>query len=216
MFRWACILNIGQPGDWATARVAPTVENGSGALAEKTQAQTWNRTKNKFCEPRAQWPGRNRRKPLRFCAPEMFCPPQGVTSVNGVRGKATMSTKCSSGAVPGGVLVTLPPWAKSLAARRRRNLPRTTSAVRTLSPHPSRLRRAAFPYPLCRFATSSLPLLAFGHFPLTGGIGPLTRGVGPRGEGFWGRVPVRSLDKGSRKAGQRRGGEIPPPCIYYG
>ena len=31
---------------------------------------------------------------------------------------------------------------------------------------------------------SSLPLLAFGHFPLTGGIGPLTRGVGPQGEGF--------------------------------
>ena len=42
---------------------------------------------------------------------------------NGVRGKATMSTKCSSGAVPGGVLVTLPPRAKSLAARRRRNFP---------------------------------------------------------------------------------------------
>ena len=123
MFRRACILNIGQPGAWATARVAPTVENGPGALAEKTQAQTWNRTKNKFCKPRAQWPGRNRRKPLRFCAPEMFCPPQGVTPVNGVRGKATMSTKCSSGAVPGGVLVPLPPWAKELAARRRRNPP---------------------------------------------------------------------------------------------
>ena len=111
--------------------------------------------------------------------------PEGPEGV----GWATMSTKCSSGAVPGGVLVTLPPWAKSLAARRRRNLSRTTSAVRTLPPHPSRLRRAAFPYPLCRFATSSLPLLAFGHFPLTGGIGPLTRGVGPRGEGFWGEGP---------------------------
>ena len=53
-------------------------------------------------------------------------------------------------------------------------------------PHPSRLHRATFPYPLCRFATSSLPLLAFGHFPLTGGIGPLTRGVGPQGEGLLG------------------------------
>ena len=42
---------------------------------------------------------------------------------NGVRGKATMSTKCSSGAVPGGVLPTLPPWAKELAARWRRNPP---------------------------------------------------------------------------------------------
>ena len=40
------------------------------------------------------------------------------------------------------------------------------------------------PYPLCPFGTSSLPLLAFGHFPLTGGIGPLTRGVGPQGEGL--------------------------------
>ena len=36
-----------------------------------------------FCKPRAQWPGRNRRKPLRFCAPEMLCPAQGVTPVNG-------------------------------------------------------------------------------------------------------------------------------------
>src|SRR5699024_7956889 len=93
---------------------------------------------------------------------------------------------------------------------------RITNQIRNLPPHPSRLRRAAFPYPLCRFATSSLPLLAFGHFPLTGGIGRLVRGVGARGEGFWGRVPVRPSDKRSRKAGQRRGGEIPPPCIYYG
>ena len=44
----------------------------------------------------------------------------------------------------------------------------------------------SFPYPLCPFGTTSLPLLAFGHFPLTGGIGPLTRGVGPLwGEGSW-------------------------------
>ena len=51
---------------------------------------------------RAQWPGRNRKPPLRFCVPELFCLTQGVTPVNGVRGKANMSTKCSSGAVPGG------------------------------------------------------------------------------------------------------------------
>ena len=48
-------------------------------------------------------------------------PPRRASPRNGVRGKATMSTKCSSGAVPGGVLVPLPPWAKELAARRRRN-----------------------------------------------------------------------------------------------
>ena len=37
----------------------------------------------------------------------------------------------------------------------------------------------AFPIP-SGLRPSSLPLLAFGHFPRTGGIGPLTRGVGPR------------------------------------
>ena len=74
---------------------------------------------------------------------------------NGVRGKATMSTKCSSGAVPGGVLVTLPPWAKSLAARRRRNPPARNETAPLSPPHPpqcahwgtfppgGRLRRAA-------------------------------------------------------------------------
>ena len=50
---------------------------------------------------------------------------------------------------------------------------------------------ATFPYPLCRFATSPLDK---GSRPprgrLLGGFGPLTK-------------------KGSRKAGQRRGGEIP-------
>ena len=38
---------------------------------------------------------------------------------NGVRGKVTMSTKCSSGAVPGGVLPSFSPWKKKVAARRR-------------------------------------------------------------------------------------------------
>ena len=92
-------------------------------------------------------------------------------------------------------------------------------------PHPSRLRRATFPprgrllrgapssapfggtcpYPLCRYATSSLPLLAYGHFPLTGGIGPLTRGVGPQGEGFGGEGP--SSVPGGRL--EKCGGGIP-------
>ena len=53
-----------------------------------------------------------------------------------------------------------------------------------LAPHPPQCAHwGTCPYPLCPFGTSSLPLLAFGHFPLTGGIGPLTRGVGPQGEG---------------------------------
>ena len=53
-----------------------------------------------FAKARAQWPDGNLDPPLRFCAPELFCLAQGVTPVNGVRGKATMSTKCSSGAGP--------------------------------------------------------------------------------------------------------------------
>ena len=52
-------------------------------------------------------------------------------------------------------------------------------------PHPPQCGHwGACPYPLCRCATSSLPLLAFGHFPLTWGIGPLIRGVGPPGEAY--------------------------------
>ena len=60
------------------------------------------------------------------------------------------------------------------------------SAVET-PPHPPQCAHwGTCPYPLCPFGTTSLPLLAFGHFPLTGGIGPLTRGVGPLwGEGSW-------------------------------
>ena len=37
--------------------------------------------------------------------------------------------------------------------------------------------RDTCPYPLWPFGPSSLPLLAYGHFPLIGGIGPLIRGV---------------------------------------
>ena len=49
-------------------------------------------------------------------------------------------------------------------------------------PHPPQCGHwGTCPYPLCRCATSSLPLWAFGHFPLTWGIGPLIRRVGPPG-----------------------------------
>ena len=212
-------------------------------LARQPQARLWNRTNSNF--PKTQGPvarKKSQKATQILRAGNVLPTPRGNPRKWGpgptppVRGRwpegpegvgwATMSTKCSSGAVPGGVLGYLsrtPGEAQRsgfagkrrskeavavFAARRKRrqadfattsrhgqsNSPpaggetplRTTNAVRNLPPHPSRLRRAAFPYPLCRFATSSLPLLAFGHFPLTGGIGPLTRGVGPRGEGFWG------------------------------
>ena len=41
-----------------------------GALARQTQAQILDRTSGIFCTPRAQWPGGNPDRPLRFCAPE--------------------------------------------------------------------------------------------------------------------------------------------------
>ena len=67
----------------ATARVAPTAESGPGALVRQSQARKWNRTGPNF--PHIQGPVARRefRTPLRFCAPEMLCPPQGVTPVMG-------------------------------------------------------------------------------------------------------------------------------------
>ena len=41
-----------------------------GTLARQTQAQILDRTSGIFCTPRAQWPGGNPDRPLRFCAPE--------------------------------------------------------------------------------------------------------------------------------------------------
>ena len=65
-----------------------------------------------FHKARAQWPGLNGRRPLRFCAPEMFCPPpgdpQGELPRRGKRGWP-------------GPLVSFPSLGKKLAARRRRN-----------------------------------------------------------------------------------------------
>ena len=54
--------------------------------------------------------------------------------------------------------------------------------------------RDTCPYPLWPFGPSSLPLLAYGHFPLIGGIGPLIRGV-VLPYGFQGYLP--SLGRGA-------------------
>ena len=85
-----------------------------GALAQKTQAQCEKRTRNKFCTPRAQWPGRKRGQALLILRAGNEAPTkqEGVPR-NGVRGrlplsggdgpkcqrgvgKATMGTKCPS------------------------------------------------------------------------------------------------------------------------
>ena len=67
----------------AAARAAPTADNGAGALARQRQARLWKRCTCNFCKPRARWPGVNGGTPLRFCAPESFCPAQGITPVMG-------------------------------------------------------------------------------------------------------------------------------------
>ena len=132
-------------------------------LARQTQARLWNRISLNFPQtqgPVARWEFRHS---LRFCAPEMFCLTKGVTPVIGVRGKATMSTKCSSGAVPGDSLVTFSSLRKSLAARRRRNPPVRNETALSSPPHPSGL------------TASHLPPQGEGFW-----------GVGPQGEGLRG------------------------------
>ena len=96
-------------------KAAPTAESGPGALARQSQAQFWNRNNSKFCKPRAQWPGLNSGKPLRFCAPEMLCLAQGVTPVNGVRGRLPLS-----GGVGPGALCPIPRCSRRSPAKRVR------------------------------------------------------------------------------------------------
>ena len=88
----------GQIGTFRGGRVrtpAPAVENELVPLARQTQVQFLNRSNSKFCTPRAQWPGENLDQSLRFCAPGIFCPTQGVTSVMGDRGKAVIGERSS-------------------------------------------------------------------------------------------------------------------------
>ena len=80
----------------ATARVAPTAYPAPGALVRETQAQFLNRTSGNFCKPRAQWPGRKRGGHSIFARRKFSNIKQESVPRNGVRGKATMSTKCSS------------------------------------------------------------------------------------------------------------------------
>ena len=147
-------------------------------LARQPQARLWNRTNSNF--PKTQGPvarKKSQKATQILRAGNVLPTPRGNPRKWGpgptppVRGRwpegpegvgwATMSTKCSSGAVPGGVLVTLPPWAKSLAARRRRNSP----AHNKRNPKPAPSSVTASPCHL------SLSPLAFGHFPLIKGTG---------------------------------------------
>ena len=107
-------LDTGRPMFRATARVAPTAENGPGAFARQGQAQLWNRSSSNFCKPRAQWPGRNCGQSLRFCAPEIICLAEGLTPVMGSGESGPMDlggakrSRSPSAAPPGDPLVTFP------------------------------------------------------------------------------------------------------------
>ena len=102
-------LKCGSGGRGRPRCAAPTARTEPGSLAWQSQAQSWNRSSGNFCKPRAQWHGRNRRKPLRFCAPEIFCLTQGVTPVMGVQGVSRhWRTQFASAASPGDPLGTFP------------------------------------------------------------------------------------------------------------
>ena len=182
---------------------APTADNRPGALVRRRQAQKRNRPSPNFLPAQApSGAGRNGTQALLIlCAGRILPTSRGNPRKWGpgptppVRGRcrvategigwATMSTKCSSGAVPGGVLGNLsrtsrrsptkwvrreeeeqgnersfrhqaetessglcddePPRAKSLAARRRRNLPARNETALSSPPHPSGLTASHLP-----------------------------------------------------------------------
>ena len=127
-------------------KAAPTAENGPGALVRRRQAQNRNCTSPKFLPAQApSGAGRDRAQALLILRAGNSLPAPRDNPRNGGPGKGDYEHEVLIGAVPGGVLVTLPPRAKSLAARRQRNPPATNATIPSSPPHPSRLRRATFP-----------------------------------------------------------------------
>ena len=144
-----------------------------------------------FQKPRAQWPGRNRRKPLRFCAPEIFAPPRGSPRKWGP-GKGDYEHE-----VP---IWSRPRWrfayfaAMGKVGRRPQAAKSPAYNGRSPNPAPSSVTASPchLPYPLCRFATSPLDKgsrpprgrLFWGEPPSSAPFGAPS----PRGEGFWGKA----------------------------
>ena len=97
---------------------APTAEDSLGRLARQTQAQTWNRTKNKFCKLRAQWPGGKLDTHSNFTRRKRCTPSQECVPRNGVRGKRPMDLggakrSRSPSDAPPGAFCLLCPWRQS-------------------------------------------------------------------------------------------------------
>ena len=182
-----------------------------------------------FQKPRAQWPGRNRRKPLKFCAPEIFCLAQGVTPVNGVRGAlpnpSLLPAKPSEAGSPGrgGARERTqfsPPggngveWTQGeLARRAKRRWPGPLRRRAAMGKGTRRPQAAKFPCqetnplyhrPLIRhgFAVPPFPIpsVASRHLPLIRGVGP--QGGGLKRAGI--KIPMHK--KENSPAAQRRTG----------
>ena len=74
---------------------APTTYPAPVPLARQIQAQLWNRIGPEFLQRQGPVARKEFRHSLRFCAPEGFCPLQGVTSVSGVREKRSYGPRRS-------------------------------------------------------------------------------------------------------------------------
>ena len=129
----------------------PYGENGPGALARQTQAQTWNRAKNKFCKLRAQWPGGKLGTHSNFARRKRCTLSQECVPRNGVRGKRPMDlggakrSRSPSDASPGAFCL-LCRHGQSRSPPAGGEIPlRKTNAIRNLSPHPSGLTASHLP-----------------------------------------------------------------------
>ena len=156
----------------AAARAAPTVGNGPGVLVRQTQAQAWNRTSGNFCKPRAQWPGGNSDQSLRFCAPEILQNPSRMRPPQRGPGKGDYEHEVLIWSRPRGRFAFF--FAMEKEGRRPQAAKYPAHNERNPNPAPSSGPSGHL----------SLSPLAFGHLPLT-------RGVGPQGEGRMKGRPVK-------------------------
>ena len=174
-----------RPGFRATARVAPTAENGPGALARQSQAQKRNRISSNFLPTQApSGAGRDRTWALLISRAGSSLPASRGIPRNGDRGKATMSTKCSSGAVPRRSFGYFP-----IAGKVTRR-PQTAESLLRLQ---NKKGGGGKPPPYRALLTMPVHLIV----PL---IRPLRGHLPPEGKAFWGRGPHPPQGEGRIKS----------------
>ena len=126
---------------------APTAENGPGALVRKPRRRRGTAAASIFSKHRPPvGPDGTAPKHPCFCAPEMFCPLQGVTPVTGVRGKGEYGHAVSILSRPPAILWFLSHrWERNSPPAGGEIPPARNETALSSPPHPSRLRRATFP-----------------------------------------------------------------------